>query len=321
MNKIAFNGIRGNLLRWFQSYISNRNQTVVSNGYHSDTFLATSGVPQGSILGPLLFLLYINDIGYCFRNSDFLLYADDLKIFRKILTINDCHLLQDDMNRLSDYCKLNKLKLSVAKCRYMNFTKNKNIVSFNYSLCNELLLRETQISDLGILLDSKLHLNLHIDKIIAKAFQLYHLVMRSSIDFKRPATFLYLFNSLIRPQIEYACMIWDPYYDKYNIALEKVQRKFLKSMQFRCHMERSSYIESLDRFKLLTLESRRLLLQTMMLHDLLHNKIDCPEIVSNILYVVPRTVIQLYGERHASTRSLPRHLVVQTRVNGRRSIG
>lgn len=73
LNRIAFNGIRGNLLRWFISYFSNRWQRVVINGYHSDAIRVTSVVLQGSILGPLLFILFINDIGNCFRNSKFLL--------------------------------------------------------------------------------------------------------------------------------------------------------------------------------------------------------------------------------------------------------
>lgn len=292
LSKISFNGIRGNLLRWFMSYISNRSQTIVTNGYYSNTYLATSGVPQGSILGPLMFIIYINDICSCFKNCNFLLYADDLKIFKKITSINDCYLLQDDLNRLSNYCTENKLELSITKCKHVPFTKTKQIINYNYNLCGELLQKETQICDLGVLLDSKLHLNLHIEKIVAKAFQMYNFVMRSSSNFKRPATYLHLFNFLIRPQVEYACMIWDPYYAKYDQALERIQRKFLKAVQFKCRLGRLPYDESLQKFKLLTLHSRRLLLQAMMLCGLIHNRFDCPELVNNLCYVVPRTVIR-----------------------------
>lgn len=222
LNKIAYNGIRGNLLRWFCSYVSNRNQIVVCNGYQSDAFLASSGVPQGSILEPLMYLIYINDISSCFVHSNFLLFADDLKVYRTIKTINDCNRLQEDLDRLTEYCHKNKLKLSISKCKYINFSKKKKNINFDYSLCNEILTKTSSICDLGILLDSKLHLNLHIDKIISKAFQMYNLVMRAASDFKRPCTYIYLFTSLIRPQLEYASMIWDPYYTKYDIVLYSI---------------------------------------------------------------------------------------------------
>lgn len=89
LNKISYNGIRGDLLRWFASYITNRTQIVVINGFKSNSIEVTSGVPQGSILGPLLFILYINDIKHCFKHSKFLLYADDLKIFKRICNDTD----------------------------------------------------------------------------------------------------------------------------------------------------------------------------------------------------------------------------------------
>lgn len=125
--KIAQNGIRGNLLRWFASYITNRSQRVVINGFQSDTIKVTSGVPQGSILGPLLFILFINDIGKCFLHTKFLLYADDLKIYRPIITTNDSLLFQQDLDRLSDYCYQNKLYFNLQKCCQITFTKNNNL--------------------------------------------------------------------------------------------------------------------------------------------------------------------------------------------------
>ncbi|KAJ8708432.1 hypothetical protein PYW07_010557 [Mythimna separata] len=134
LNKISFNGIRGNLLRWFASYITNRSQRVVINGHKSNIAQVTSGVPQGSILGPLLFILYINDITQCFRNTKFLLYADDLKVYRPIQQANDCLLLQQDLDRLSSYCQKNKLHLSLPKCNFINFTKNKIVIKYIYTL-------------------------------------------------------------------------------------------------------------------------------------------------------------------------------------------
>lgn len=201
LSKLAYNGIRGNLLRWFSSYIDNRSQRVVINGYHSGNVTATSGVPQGSILGPLLFILYINDIKNCFLNSDFLLYADDLKVFMPILNVNDCYLLQADLDRLTEYCQSNKLKLSIPKCNFITFTKNKRLIDFQYHLCNTRLMKVFSLRDLGVFLDHKLHLDMHVDKIINKAFRMYGFVMRATSEFSKPLTYMYLYNSLIRPQL------------------------------------------------------------------------------------------------------------------------
>ncbi|KAJ8737841.1 hypothetical protein PYW08_000436 [Mythimna loreyi] len=189
LEKLAFNGIRGNLLRWFVSYIFNRTQKVVINGYESETVTVNSGVPQGSILGPFLFIIYINDVKSCFINARCLLYADDMKIYKSCKNVQDCQLLQDDLTRLDNYCKDNKLLLSIPKCHSISFTKNKNKISFNYSINNQHLKEVDSVRDLGVIMDSSLHFDQHIKSIVNKAFQMYGFVMRSSKDFVRPSTF------------------------------------------------------------------------------------------------------------------------------------
>lgn len=290
LNRIAFNGIRGNLLRWFISYITNRCQRVVINGYRSDVIQVTSGVPQGSILGPLLFILFINDIGNCFRNSKFLLYADDLKIYRPIQSIQDCFLLQEDLDRLTDYCYSSKLLLSIPKCNFINFTKNKNIIRFAYSLCDTPLNKVNSVRDLGVLLDCNLCLDLHIEQIVNKAYKMYGFIMRSTYDFKRTSSFLCLYKSLVRSQLEYAVPIWNPYYKKYIDLIENVQLRFLRAMHFRCHRTYLSYDQLLSRYKLLTLSSRRKQLEAMALYNIVNGNFDCIDLNNVLCYAVPRTV-------------------------------
>ena len=105
VKRLAEVGVCAGLLGWVWSYICNRKQIVVVNGFHSEPFEATSGVPQGSHLGPLFFIVYTNNIIECFKNSKFLLYADDLKVYRLIKDQSDCLSLQEDLKRLSVYCK------------------------------------------------------------------------------------------------------------------------------------------------------------------------------------------------------------------------
>ncbi|KAL0818556.1 hypothetical protein ABMA28_008995 [Loxostege sticticalis] len=289
LDKIAFNGIRGNLLRWFSSYILNRSQKVVINGYQSGSVSVTSGVPQGSILGPLLFIIFINDIKECFQNSKFLLYADDLKAYKPVKTIEDCVSFQNDLDKLSAYCVTNKLQLSIPKCHYVSFTKNKNVLHFDYKLCDTALVRVHDLRDLGIQLDSKLHLNIHVENIIKKAYRMYGFVMRSTLDFKRPSTYLYLYKTLIRSQLEYAVPIWNPYYKKYIEEIEKIQDKFLRAMHYRCYRTYSTRVPLLSKFNLIPLVARRKYLESVTLHKLVNNKFDCSELVSKICYSVPRT--------------------------------
>lgn len=97
IKKLIEAGIHGVLLRWLCSYIKNRSQAVTVNGNQSKFYETTSGVPQGSHLGPLLFVIYINDIIICFKHSEFLIYADDLKFFKMINSIDDCLHLQADL--------------------------------------------------------------------------------------------------------------------------------------------------------------------------------------------------------------------------------
>nr|AEM44817.1 unknown [Pectinophora gossypiella] len=282
LEKIAYNGIRGNLLRWFSSYVCNRSQRVVVNGFHSDLIHVTSGVPQGSILGPLLFLIFNNDIKNCFRHSHFLLYADDLKIYKSIHSDIDCTLLQNDLNHLTHYCYINKLKLSIPKCHGISFTKNKNKIIYNYKLCDNSLTAVDYLRDLGVILDSKLHLDLHIDSIISRGFRMYKFVMRATTDFSRISTYLYLYTTLIRPQVEYACAIWNPLYKKYSEQLEIIQARFLKSVHYKIYRYKTPYNNLLSKFEMLTLHNRRMLLQSVTLYRICHNLIDCPDLVNDM---------------------------------------
>lgn len=309
LHKIAFNGIRGNLLRWMVSYISNRTQTVVICGHQSNTIRVTSGVPQGSILGPLLFILFINDINTCFRNSKFLLYADDLKAFKSINSQNDCLLFQEDLDRLTEYCNNNKLHLSLPKCNFINFTKKRKITQFQYMLCHSPLNKVDALRDLGVILDSKLHLDQHIDSIVSKAYKMYGLVMRSTTDFSRPETLIHLYKSIIRPQLEYAVPIWNPIYKKYSDAIESVQRKYLRSVHFRVHRNRNhlSYTELLDEYGLIPLDSRRLILEAVTLYRLCHSHFDCTDLSNKLYYVVPRTVVRREARAYRMFATSLRH--------------
>ena len=287
LEKLAFNGIRGNLWRWFCSYVTNRTQKVVIKGFESSLVSVSSGVPQGSILGPLLFVIFINDVHSCFKFCKYLLYADDLKIYHTISNLKDVENFQRDLDSLTQYCTTNKLSLSINKCKSITFTKKKNNFQHTYTLCGIQLESVDYIRDLGIILDKKLHLDIHVDNIISKAYKMYGFAMRSSTDFTQTSTYICLYRSLIRSQLEYAVAVWNPYYHKYIDALESIQKKFLKVMYYKCYRNTLQYNKLLEKYNLLTLKNRRVLLESMFLYNLCHNQYDCVELHNKLSYKVP----------------------------------
>lgn len=129
LKKLFMAGIHGDLNHWFSSYIQNRTQAVVLQGYTSGWSCVPSGVPQGSILGPLLFILFIADIKHCFKHSYILLYADDMKVHKVVRSLCDTYQLQADLNRFETYCIHNKLQLNVSKCFHLTFARLKSAIS------------------------------------------------------------------------------------------------------------------------------------------------------------------------------------------------
>ena len=115
-------GITGNLWKWFRGYLSSRMQCVKLDGILSHSLPVVSGVTQGSILGPLLFLIFINDILETVTYSDLLLFADDTKCLKTIGNPSDCHSLQQDLQQLSDWCHLWNLYFKEKKCVCIHFS-------------------------------------------------------------------------------------------------------------------------------------------------------------------------------------------------------
>ena len=124
LNKLNAVGLSDNLLSLISSYLIGRELFVEYGGYRSKIYIATSGVPQGSNLGPLLFLLFFNDLSLKL-GCPHLMFADDLKLYFKINSISDCLQLQRNLNIVTEWCTLNRLQLNVSKCKIMSFTKRR----------------------------------------------------------------------------------------------------------------------------------------------------------------------------------------------------
>lgn len=296
INKLYHSGITGELLDWCASYLVERFSEVVVDGFTSDVFMASSGVPQGSHLGPLFFNVFINDVQSCFLHSKIYLYADDLKVTKMIQNAVDSYLFQEDLDRFSNWCDVNKMKLNVDKCNFVHFSRKKSPYFRLYRL-NGIILRELDVvKDLGVYVDNRLRFHVHIDKIAARSFKLLGFILRNCQDFKHYSSKISVFNSLIRSGLEYCSVIWSPFYEIHKKRLESVQKRFLWNLSFQSNMAKqlTSYRSRIEFFKLTTLESRRKILDNLFLYKICNGLIDCPCLLKKINYNIPYKLARKY---------------------------
>ena len=157
LRKLKNLGIGGSLLHWFQSYLTDRYQRVVLHGICSDWLPVTSGVPQGSILGPLLFLVYCNDIpSYMENGSTLALFADDSKLYRPLVHATSSTLLQHDLTNLTNWSADNLMELNKMKCKFMHISRKRIPTQASYNINGLSLEQVSIIKDLGVQISNNL---------------------------------------------------------------------------------------------------------------------------------------------------------------------
>ena len=208
-------GISGQLLMWFKSYLTDRHQRVVLNSATCDWLPVTSGVPQGSLLGPLLFLFYINDMPDSLENgSDIALFADNINVYRPIDSSSSGCLLQQDLTRLQEWSSNWKMAFNAEKCKVICISRKRSSTSAlsRYQLDHQELECVFYTSDLGITVSHNLQWTKHIEAIVSKANKTLGLVKclcgrdLNDINIRKR-----LYYSLVRPKLEYCSNVWSPY--------------------------------------------------------------------------------------------------------------
>ena len=223
--KLYYYGIRGNLLSWIECFLHNRTQLVIVEGHYSSLTTVSSGVPQGTVLGPTLFLLYINDIDTNIQ-SQVRLFADDCLIYRPIYSNKDHEQLQQDLNSLTQWATSWQMEFNVTKCNILQLSTHHNISQFNYTMQSMQLTTVKQHHYLGILLDQKLSWHPHIEQICNKANRLLGLLKRNlprnnSCQAIREQSY----RQLILPVLNYCSTIWDPYHHNATNQIEMIQHR------------------------------------------------------------------------------------------------
>jgi hypothetical protein len=284
-------GLSESLLQFFESYLGSRKQFVMCNGFRSKEITVSSGVPQGSVLGPLFFIMFINDISVNIE-SNILMYADDLKVYRKISNTHDCEMLQRDIVRIQEWCNCNNLFLNVQKCHAMSYTNKSTTILFDYHIDHYLLTRDNMICDLGITFDTRLTFSNHINVIVSGALRSLGFIIRCTKNFSDIRSLKMLYFAFVRSRLEYGSIIWSSNCQTHIQNLEKVQRRFLKFLAHRIdgtYPERGrSQSELLERFECQDLKTRRVNASMSFLRNLIHYRIDCSNLLSKLYFLVPR---------------------------------
>lgn len=289
INKLSEAGVDAFVCRWVSSYICGRSSRLSVLGYKSDSFQLTTGVPQGSHLGPLLFDIFINSVKSCFLHSRILVYADDMKIFKLIKSNEDCQRLQEDLQRFAAFCNDNSLILNVNKCYKISFTRNRNIFYFNYILNDIGIKVVSEIRDLGVIVDSKWTFAGHVEQMVSSALKMLGFIKRTCKDFKNSNSLLALYYAFIYSKLQFAAPVWSPGYNVYVDRIERVQKKFMRFLSFKFHIPviNHDYSDVRSRYGLLQLHVRRKMSDFVLLFKLLNNLIDSPELLAKIKFYVP----------------------------------
>lgn len=192
-----------------------------------------SGVPQGYHLAPLLFIWYINDIHYVIKSLNFLIYADDIKIFNQIQTPTDAEDLQNDLQAIYLWSITNGLKLNIDKCQTMSFTRSKEPFYYDYLLDNHILNKLDCVKDLGVWMDSRLDFKTHIHKICAKASRSLGFLKLSTRSFRNATTIISLYKSIVIPHSLYCSPIWSQFLKINQSKIQTINHSFLRYLAFK----------------------------------------------------------------------------------------
>lgn len=272
LHRLEHFGICGRLLSCIGSFLIGRQQRVKVGCCFSDLKTVISGVPQGSVLGPTLFILYINDIVKSFppevRAN---LFADDIKAYSGLFGDADRAAFASSLTALSDWCERWQLPISCNKSSLFQISnKHDKSSPRTFSLAGNVLDAPVVIKDLGVNFDNRLSFSGHVTEIIGKSRQRLFLLYKCFLS-KDPPTLIHAYKAYVLPLLDYCSPVWSPHLTKDVRRLESVQRLFTKRLH---GYEALSYPERLNKAGLCTLELRRLRTDLIFCYKILHRLVD-----------------------------------------------
>ena len=280
LQKLLRYGIKGKLHKWISSFLKDRFQSVIVDGMKSYPALVLSGVPQGTVLGPILFIIFMNDIELSVKNSNIKCFADDSRLSKSIQTADDRTSLQEDLNNVLIWAKHNNMSLNENKFELLQYhasSRNFNVlielpfvVYENCYLANSTLIEPVDVvTDLGVSMGRDFSFRTHICDIVKKARNKFSWIL-SSFKTRSVQSILTLFKSLVRPILEYCCVVWCPSTVSDISLLEGVQRTVTSKIVSVNHL---NYWDRLKELKLMSLQRRNERYTIIYMYKILHNKV------------------------------------------------
>ena len=257
LQKLSRLGVGGTIYRWIEQFLTNRRQCVAVNGFISAFVEVLSGVPQGSVLGPLLFLVMMKDIDEDTIHAIIKSFADDTRAMLGIQSKNDMVNLQTDLNTIYEWAELNNLQFNDLKFELMQYGDNEGLKdSHQYLSSSQVPLEASEtVKDLGVLMSHDFSFRPHIDTIIEDAKSRAAWVLRT-FKSRNPSAMLTLWKSMVLPKLEYCSQLWCPTKKGDILKLEEVQRYFVRKICFDSNAD-MNYWERLSCLGLYSLQRRR----------------------------------------------------------------
>jgi hypothetical protein len=223
LRKVKAHGVKGKLLLWIRNWLTGRRQRVVLDGQFSDWIAVLSGVPQGSVLGPLLFLLFINDLDLAASEVTAMAkFADDTKVGQQVVTDADRVTLQSALDKLCKWSEKWGMQFNVAKCKVMHFGRNNP--RFDYEMLGQKLEEVDSERDIGVTVNNNLKPSSQCAKAAGTARTVLGQISRS-FHYRDRKTFVKLFVTYVRPHLEFCTPVWSPWTRADIDCLENVQKK------------------------------------------------------------------------------------------------
>ena len=257
LQKLERIGITGKLYRWLECFLTDRVQQVIVDGVSSSFAIVISGVPQGTVLGPLLFIIFVDDMSEVVKHSILKLFADDSKLSKAIRSMLDQILLQEDVNAILLWAKDNNMELNEEKFQLIQHGKISHLkptTSEIYKTSQGTSLNPTDVVvDLGVTINEGLNWKSHVETTSLKARQFAGWILRT-FKSRHKDLMMTLYNSFVRSRLEYCCPLWSPYLVQDITKLESVQRSFTSKIM---GLQEMNYWERLRQLRLYSLQRRR----------------------------------------------------------------
>jgi hypothetical protein len=267
LKKVRAHGIRGQVLHWIESWLRGRRQRVVLNGRFSSWEDVLSGVPQGSVLGPLLFVIFINDMDDVVTQVDSLKkFADDTKLGKTVRTEKDREELQAALDQLCAWADKWGMVFNVGKCKVMHMGHQNP--AFNYTMKGQVLEETMEEKDIGVMVTSNLKPSAQCAR-AAKTAQTVLGQISRTFHYRDRHVFLRLYQQYVRPHLEFSTPAWAPWTEADRNCLEKVQQRAIKMVS---GLKSNTYEERLQELNMPTLLERRHQADMVMTHKILHEK-------------------------------------------------